>query len=86
MINVEKLKPNTFKVTVQEGGSSSSHTVGLDDAYHGKLTAGKITKEELIKKSFEFLLRRESKESILSQFDLPVIQRYFPEYESTIMK
>ena len=40
--------------------------------------------KELIKKSFEFLLERESKESILSSFDLPVISRYFPEYERVI--
>ena len=33
---------------------------------------------------FEFLLARESNTSILSRFDLPVISRYFPEYESKI--
>lgn len=40
--------------------------------------------EVLIEKSFEFLLDRESNTSILSTFDLPVIARYFPEYESKI--
>jgi hypothetical protein len=40
----------------------------------------------LVEKSFEFLLERESNTSILSSFDLPVIGRYFPEYESTIRK
>jgi len=38
----------------------------------------------LIEKSFEFLLERESNTSILRSFDLPVIQRYFPEYERAI--
>jgi hypothetical protein len=33
-----------------------------------------------------FLLEREPKESILGQFDLPVIGRYFPEYERDIRK
>ena len=42
--------------------------------------------EELIRKSFEFLLEREPKESILSRFDLSVISRYFPEYEREIRK
>ena len=41
---------------------------------------------ELIKKSFAFLLDRESKESILASFDLTVISRYFPEFEGVIMK
>mgnify|MGYP001109603766 CR=1 FL=1 len=58
----------------------------LDDAYHHKLTGGSIEKEELIHKSFEFLLQREPKESILGRFDLPVIGRYFSEYERTISK
>ena len=30
---------------------------------------------------FRFLLEREPNTSILTAFDLPVIERYFPEYE-----
>lgn len=30
--------------------------------------------------SFEFLLAREPKESILGRFDVTVIDRYFPEF------
>ena len=36
--------------------------------------------------SFRFLLARESKELILRTFDLPVIGRYFPEYERDIAR
>jgi hypothetical protein len=43
-----------------------------------------VPAEKLVGKSFEFLLERESNTSILRSFDLPVIQRYFPEYEQTI--
>jgi len=42
------------------------------------------TAEELVRRSFEFLLQRESKESILREFDLSVIQRYFPEYDEAM--
>ncbi len=69
---------------MSEGSSSSAHQVTLDDAYYQQLTGGKISPEDLIKRSFEFLLKRESKESILSRFDLRVISKYFPEYESKI--
>jgi hypothetical protein len=86
MIEVKKKDDQTFTVTVSEGGGSSTHTVTLEDAYHQKLTGGKADKETLIQKSFEFLLEREPKESILSRFDLPVIGRYFPEYEKEIGK
>ena len=34
--------------------------------------------------SFVFLLERESRESILRRFELPVIERYFPEYPTEI--
>ena len=40
--------------------------------------------EELVKRSFEFLLKREPKSAILKKFNLSVIQTYFPEYESAI--
>jgi hypothetical protein len=84
MIDVRKGEGNEFVVTVTEGRGSTTHRVNLDDSYYRKLTGGSVTKEDLIRKSFEFLLQRESKESILGRFDLPVIGRYFPEYERTI--
>lgn len=61
-----------------------SYKVSLPEDYYQKLTGGKITPEELVKKSFEFLLEREGPESILPEFELSVIQRYFPEYEDEI--
>jgi hypothetical protein len=84
MIQVERTGENTYRVTVEEGGSRSRHDVALKEDYYRRLTGGRITAEELIERSFEFLLARESKESILSSFDLPVIQRYFPDYERTV--
>ena len=72
------------KVTVQEGGSSSQHVVNLDKKYFDKLSQGKYNPQQIIETSFEFLLAREPKESILGRFDLPVIGRYFREYEQTL--
>jgi hypothetical protein len=84
MIDVKSMGDENYEVTVEEGGSRSRHSVTLRKDYCDRLTAGKISPEELIRRSFEFLLQREPKESILSSFDLPVIQRYFPEYEERI--
>jgi hypothetical protein len=80
MIKVEKKNQREFKVKVE----GKEYNVGLDDEYWQDLTGGKIAKEELIKKSFEFLLEREPKESILSKFDLRIINQYFPEFEEEI--
>jgi len=84
MINVEKQADDLFEVTVTEDAGSTRHSVTVDDEYHQQLTGGQIGKEELVRRSFEFLLAREPKESILSQFDLRVISRYFPSYEDEI--
>jgi len=86
-IDVEKrTEEGTFLVIVTEGRSRSSHAVVLDDGYYRKLTGGKIAPEELLRRSFAFLLEREPKESILTTFRLPVIARYFPEYEREIAR
>ena len=80
MIKVEKKNQREFKVKVE----GKEYNVGLDDEYWQDLTGGKIAKEDLIKKSFEFLLEREPKESILSRFNLRIINQYFPEFEEEI--
>ena len=85
-IEVSKKKSGIFLAIVSEVHSGTEHTVELDDEYYRKLTAGRISAEELIEKSFYFLLKRESSKSILSRFNLKIIQRYFPEYEQEIME
>ena len=67
-------------VTVS-GRTTTTHRVTLTDSYFAKLYPADGTKEDLIRRSFEFLLQREPNTSILSSFALPVIGRYFPEYE-----
>lgn len=71
-------------VTVNEGDSSTSHTVEFSNAYYQKLTSGNYPPELLVERSFEFLLQREPKESIMGSFNLTVINRYFGDYETTI--
>jgi hypothetical protein len=85
-IEVEKFDASRFRVRVIEGGSESNHQVTLNPKDHAKLAGATAAPEELIRKSFEFLLEREPKESILKRFDLAVISRYFPEYEREIKK
>lgn len=80
-IEVERLREGEFQVRVIDGRSESSHRVTVTSEHYKRLTGGRIEPQELVKRSFAFLLERESKESILAQFDLQVIGRYFPEYE-----
>jgi hypothetical protein len=82
-IAVESTDASTYRVTVT-GGASTTHTVTVSPEYWRKLTGGRVPPEKLVEKSFEFLLERESNTSILRSFDLPMIQKYFSEYERTI--
>ena len=85
-IDVRQLSAGSYAVRVIEGKSESTHKVTLKDRDYAHLTNGNVTPEELIRRSFEFLLERESKESILESFDITVISRYFPQYEREIKK
>jgi hypothetical protein len=80
-IAVVRLRPGAFRVEVSEGGARTDHTVTVDDAYARSLGGDGVDGVALVRRSFEFLLEREPKESILKTFALPVIGRYFPEYE-----
>ena len=83
-IEVEKTGDLEFRVRILEKDGETTHQVSLKLEDYTKLTGGKIEPAELVRRSFEFLLEREPKESILSRFDLSVINRYFPEYEREI--
>ncbi len=72
-----------FEVIVT-ASSITTHQVTVQPDYAIKLTRNQISAEELVKKSFEFLLERESNNSILRSFDLSVIARYFPEFEGEV--
>jgi hypothetical protein len=60
--------------------------VTMNKDYYLGQTRGLIIPEEFVKKSFEFLLERENKDSILRQFDINQINDYFPEFEKEICK
>jgi hypothetical protein len=80
-VRVQALDEQRFRVTV-DGPTTTTHTVTVKPAYAAKL--GASGSALLVKRSFEFLLEWEPNASILPEFDLSVIQRYFPEYERTI--
>jgi len=82
-IDIKALDTLSFEVHV-DGKHRTTHIVTVRPEYAAKLLSGNATTEMLIRKSFEFLLERESNSSILRSFDLSVIARYFPEYEREI--
>lgn len=64
------------------GATTTTHRVRVSTAEHERYGGGDLA--DLVRRSFEFLLAREPNTSILREFDLSTIERYFPEYERAI--
>jgi hypothetical protein len=77
-IHVEHRNGNVYDVTVDDGRGTTSHQVTVWPSDVERYAPG-ATPEALIEASFAFLLERETKEAILARFELPVIERYFPD-------
>ena len=82
-IDIEKINSLTFRVKIG-GEHPSQHRVSVSAEDYESLTGGNATHEKLISESFAFLLERESNTSILSEFRITDIARYFPEYPKDI--
>lgn len=80
---ITELSKDKFEITVN-ADRITKHVVSVTDQMLLNLTNNKISKEELLNFSFNFLLEREPNTSILSKFDIIVISKYFPEYISKV--
>ena len=78
MIIINQIDNEKFEVYIKSD-QESKHIVIFEDQYYSKFNKNK-SKREIIKKSFEFLLKREPNTEILKKFNLKVINNYFPEY------
>ena len=76
------------EVTVDHSGQSSHHAVTVRPADLERWAAGNNKKdvEDLVARSFDFLLEREPPGSILPKFEISVIQRYFPDFDSVFRR
>ena len=80
---ITELSKDKFEITVN-ADQLTKHVVSVTDQMLLNLTNNKISKEELLNFSFNFLLEREANTLILSKFDIIVISKYFPEYISKV--
>jgi len=67
------------RVELSDGISTSRHLVRVSPSDLERWGRGRPV-EQLVRASFDFLLKHEPKESILGEFDLSVIKRYFPDF------
>ncbi len=71
------------EITVHDR-ATTTHRVRVSDTERERYGGGDIA--DLVKRSFQFLLAREPNTSILREFDLSTIERYFPQYASEIRR
>jgi hypothetical protein len=83
-IRISALAPRTFRVEVREGQRETPHQVTVPERLGETLEVREDDLERVVRESFRFLLEREPATSILRQFSLSDISRYFPEYPSEL--
>lgn len=82
-IEVSQESGTTFRVVVTDDRGSSTHLVTVMPSDVERYAPG-ASPEELLEAAFAFLLSREPRESILPRFELPVIERYFPDFPTAM--
>ena len=72
-------------VTLGSDAAATTHAVSVDREVLEDLAPG-ATPEELVRVSFVFLLEREPRESIMREFELPIIGRFFGDYRDEMLR
>jgi hypothetical protein len=80
-LTVTQQAGGTFQVPTPAG---TSHEVSVPAGFPASLGCAHVAPEALVRASFQFLLEREPATSILREFSLDVISRYFPGYPAEI--
>lgn len=78
-VNIKKINKDIYEVFI-EAKLNSTHEIKISDSVFKELTNEIVSKEELLKFSFNFLLSKESNTSILKYFEIMLINQYFPDY------
>jgi hypothetical protein len=85
-IAITPLDAGSYGVQVTEGDVTTSYKVRVPNELFDDLDLRDIEPATIVRKSFEFLLEREPATSILSEFSLTDIARYFSEYYDELQR
>lgn len=83
-ISVERRSVEKFLVTVSDSAGTTTHGVTVTPVDLQKYAGEHADAEDLLVKSFEFLLDHEPHQFIQEHFELSEIERFFPEYPMDI--
>jgi hypothetical protein len=79
-ITITLMEPGWYGVQLEDGGTTTSHRVHVPAAVLKDMRLTDVDQELVVRETFAFLLEREPPSSILGEFSLDVVPRYFPEF------
>jgi len=85
-MRVLPMAPGEFGVEVTEGHEVTGHKVRLPPAFLDDLLLTEVDEEQIVRETFDFLLEREPATSILAEFSLDDVSRYFPEFAEELQR
>jgi hypothetical protein len=85
-LRVVSMAPGEFGVEVEEGNEVSGHKVRLPPAFLDDLLLRGVDEEQIVRETMDFLLEREPATSILPEFSLEDVTRYFPEFPEELQR
>ncbi|MAT87704.1 MAG: hypothetical protein CL532_04025 [Aestuariivita sp.] len=81
VLKITQIDRDTFEVVVQTG-TTTQHIVKVSDQILNEFTFDKLSKEQFVKKSFLFLLKKEPNTAIMGDFNIEEIESFFPEFRN----
>lgn len=85
-IDITATGDHRYGVQVTDGDATTSHRVTVPTELLDRWNLDGVDEETVVRESFAFLLEREPASSIMSEFSLSVIPRYFPEYDEELSR
>jgi hypothetical protein len=85
-MRVVPMAPNEYGVEVEEGSEVTGHRIRLPEAFLDDLLLTDVDQELIVRETIDFLLEREPATSILPEFSLEDVSRYFPEFPEELQR
>lgn len=79
-IVITPLEPGQFRAEVTAGHLTTSHRVTVPDGVLSDMGVASADPETVVRETMRFLLEREPATSILPEFSLDDVPRYFPDF------
>jgi hypothetical protein len=85
-MRVVSMAPGEYGVELEEGNGITGHKLRLPPSFLDDQLLTEVDQERIVRETFGFLLEREPATSILPEFSLDDVSRYFPEFPEELQR